>query len=120
MSLATELTDCCTRLLKAERAVSAEVRALKGRVPEMAYGRLQAELCVLTSEANRVKIALGVARMTGELEQMPPPVTAETLELAACVPVVPAFPAHAIKDEREAFKRELQHIGDDTYEEGEP
>lgn len=120
MSLAIDLTDCCDRLLKAERAVSAEVRALKGRVPDATYGRLQAELCVLTSEANRVKITLGVARMTGELDQRPPLVTAERLELAKCVRRDGADLVDGIdvsEPTRRAFAHQLEMIGDDTLRE---
>ena len=116
MSLAVELTDCSTRLLKAERSVSAEVRALRGRIPDAVYGRLQTELCVLTSETNRVKILLGSMRMIGDLEQIPPPVTVESLELAECVRKAPMLPAHPLRDERDRFALELRHIGDDTLD----
>ena len=82
MSLAIDLTDSCDRMLKAERALSAEVRALRGVIPDVVYGRVQAALCEVTSEANRVKITLGAMRMAGDLDQRPAPVTAESLELA--------------------------------------
>lgn len=116
MSLATDLTDCQKRLSEAERATSAELRRLRNIVPPAVYNEMQAQLCIVASEGNRLKMLLGSLRMIGELEQMPPPVTADRLELASFVPVVPMVPAHPIRDEREAFKLELQHIGDDTLE----
>lgn len=119
MSLAIEITRCQERLQEAGRKASAECRRLREIVPAEMYDELMLQLCVFASETNQLKVLLGSLRMIGELEQRPPPVTAESLELAGCVPVVPAFPAHPLRDEREAFRRELQHIGDDTYEEGE-
>lgn len=81
MSLATDLTQCQETLAKAERAMSARMRELRPLMPPEIYSDLQVQLCVIASEVTRLKINLGCLRMTGDLEQRPPAVTAETLEL---------------------------------------
>lgn len=85
MSLAIDLTDCQKRLSEAEKATSAELRKLRNVVPPAIYGMMQAHLCSVASETNRLKVLLGSLRMIGELEQMPPLVTTDGLELAAFV-----------------------------------
>lgn len=117
MSLAIDLTSNQVEIEKAERAAAELLRGLKGRIPAEFYSQIQVQHCIIASEATKLKTNLGALRMMGELEQRPPPVTAESLELARFVPVVPAFPAHAIRDERAAFALELRHIGDDTLAE---
>lgn len=111
MSLATDLTECQRRISAAEKTVSASLRQMRNIAPPAVYGEMQAQLCVIASESNRLREYLGVMRMVGDLEQMPPPVTTESLELAAYVPMLPL---HEIRDERAAFAKELEHIGDDT------
>ena len=130
MSLAIDLTTCQSRLAESGRAASALVRELKGKILPAVYDELMLRMCEIAAEYNQFKVLLGVMRMAGEMEQRPPEVTVERLELAGCVvperdrihkthevvPVVPAFPAHAIKDQSAAFARELQLIGDDTLQ----
>jgi hypothetical protein len=116
MSLAIDLTDCQRRLSEGQKAISAELRKLRDVVPPAIYGMMQAHLCSVASETNRLKVLLGSLRMIGELEQMPPPVTLERLELAKCVASVPMLPLHEIRDESAAFARELARAGDDTLD----
>ena len=113
MSLATDITECQRRIAAAERATSAALRGLRNIVPPAAYNAMQAQLCIIASESNRLREYLGVMRMVGELDQMPPPVTTESLELAAYVPMLPL---HEIRDERAAFAKELAIIADDTLD----
>ena len=132
MSLATDLTRCQERLAGAELKASAEARKLKAVAPPVVYSELMLQLCNVAAEVNRFHNLLGSMRMAGDLEQRPPPVTVESLELAGCVPqvhvvgsaaevdeisetrVVPFFPAHEIVDQSAQFALELAHIGDDT------
>lgn len=81
MSLATDLTQCQERLVESGRRASAEVRRLKGTAPAPVYDELMLQLCNVTAEANRLKALLGTLRMLGELEQRPPVVKVEDLEL---------------------------------------
>lgn len=81
MSLATDLTQCQERLAEAGLKASAEARKLRGRVPVEIYDELMLQLCGIAAGANELKTYLGSLRMIGELEQRPPPVTAESLEL---------------------------------------
>ena len=111
MSLGIDLTNNRLRILEAEKEASRLLRAARGVVPPVVYGDLQVQLCIIASELEKLKVNLGTLRMIGELEKMPPTVTAERLELAQCVPMVPA---HVIRNERAAFALELQRIGDDT------
>lgn len=85
MSLTTDLTQCQARLAEAGRKASAEVRKLKTTAPAVILNELLLQLCVFASETNQLKALLGALRMTGELEQRPLPVTAESLELSQCV-----------------------------------
>lgn len=114
MSVAIDLTNNRNRILEAEQEASRLLRAARGVVPPVVYADLQVQLCIIASEVEAMKVNLRTLRMIGELDQVPPPVTAERLELAQCVPMVPA---HAIRDQRAAFALELQHIGDDTLRE---
>lgn len=114
MSLATELTNIQKRMTEAEQKASAFLREHKAVIPPTVYSELQLHLIVVASEATKLKITLGSMRMVGDLDQQPPEVTAESLELAECVPMIPR---HPIIDQREAFALELQHIGDDTLSE---
>lgn len=114
MSLATDLTSNQQRLSEAERDASALLRRCKAVIPPEVYTGLQLHLIVIASETTKLKINLGAMRMTGELDQQPPPVTAERLELAQCVPMVPK---HALRDESAAFALELRNIADDTLSE---
>lgn len=111
MSLAIDLTNNQAEIEKAEREASALLRRYKAVMPPMLYSELQLKLCVIASEGTKLKGNLGTLRMIGELEQRPPAVTVETLELAEFVPMVPG---HPIRDESAAFARELEQIGDDT------
>ncbi len=115
MSLATELTQCQETLMSAERAASAQLRALRGIVPPNLYSELQVQLIIIASEATRLKVCLGSLRMIGDLEQRPPPVTAETLELAQCGRRDSASPAPCSERDFEHFKHDLAVIGDDTF-----
>lgn len=81
MSLATDLTACQQRLQEAGRKASAEARRMRGLVPAEMYEELMLQLCAVAAGANELKTYLGSLRMIGELEQRPPPVTAEMLEL---------------------------------------
>lgn len=125
MSLAIDLTQCQARLAEAGQKASAEMRKLKAVAPPEVYAELQLQLCNVAAEAGNLKIYLGTLRMIGELEQRPPEVTADRLELAACMPAaapsVPAFPAHAIEAPGAAFRRALHAANDHTLdEEGQP
>lgn len=138
MSLAIDLTQCQQRLAEAEKKASAEARRLKAVAPPQIYNELMLQLCTVTAEVNKFKTILGAMRMMGELDQRPPEVTAERMELGSGLPldpllhvlptpaavrefsqgrVVPMVPAHALRDQRAAFALELQHIGDDTLKE---
>lgn len=114
MSVAIDLTNNRMRILEAEQEASRLLRAAREVVPPVVYADLQVRLCIIASEVEAMKVNLGTLRMIGELDQVPPPVTAERLELAQCVPMVPA---HAIRDQSAAFALELQRIGDDTLRE---
>ena len=81
MSLATDLTACQQRLQEAGQKASAECRRLKGIAPAEIYDELMLQLCGVAACANELKTLLGTLRMIGELEQRPPEVTAERLEL---------------------------------------
>jgi len=82
MSLAHDLTQCQARLADAGMQASAAARRLKGVAPVPVMSELMLQLCIVASEVNKMKALLGTLRMTGEMEQMPPSVTAERLELA--------------------------------------
>lgn len=112
MSLAIDLTTCQQRIAVACIQASAEARKLKAVAPHAVINELMLQLCIIASESNNFKSLLGSLRMCGDLEQIPPPVTVERLELAECVPM---FPTHAVRDERERFAHELAMIGDDTF-----
>lgn len=112
MSLATDLTQCQQRLQEAGLKASAEARKLRGRVPVEIYDELMLALCAVAAGANELKVYLGSLRMIGELEQRPPPVTAESLELAQCIRREPAPPSER---DFERFKHDLAVIGDDTF-----
>ena len=117
MSLATDLTQCQQRLLEAGIKASAEARKLRGQVPVEIYDELMLHLCGIAAGANELKIYLGAMRMTGELEQRPPPVTAESLELAQCVRRDRDDRLDGIdvsETTRRAFAHQLEMIGDDT------
>jgi hypothetical protein len=123
MSLAIDLTQCQARLADASHKASAEARALKAVAPVEIYNELMLQLCALTSETNNLKSLLGSLRMIGELEQRPSPVTAETLELAACMPprqddAAPSlFPDHPVDPPGAAYWRSLRAAGDHTLDE---
>lgn len=114
MSVAIDLTNNRKRILEAEQEASRLLRAARGGVPPMVYADLQVQLCIIASEVEGMKVNLASLRMIGELDQVPPPVTVDRLELARCVPMVPE---HPIRDQSAAFALELQHIGDDTLRE---
>ena len=99
--------------MDAERAASARLRGLKGMVPPEIYSELQVQLIIIASEATRLKVCLGSLRMIGALEQRPPPVTVESLELSAFC----GRSDHGAPAERdfEHSKRDLAVIGDDTF-----
>lgn len=113
MSLATDLTQCQARLAEAGRKASAEARRLRGLVPVEIYDELMLQLIAVTAGANELKTYLGSLRMMGELEQRPPPVTAESLELAQCIRREPV--AAPTERDFERFKHDLAVIGDDTF-----
>lgn len=115
MSLAADLTQCQQRLQEAGLKASAEARKLRGLVPVEIYDELMLHLCGIAAGANELKIYLGAMRMTGELEQRPPPVTVETLELAQCGRRDLASPAACSERDFEHFKHDLAVIGDDTF-----
>jgi hypothetical protein len=81
MSLAMDLTACQQRLQEAGQKASEEMRKLKSVAAPTIYAELQLHLCNVASEVNKLKVLLGSLRMIGELEQRPPAVTAESLEL---------------------------------------
>lgn len=81
MSLATDLTACQQRLQEAGKKASAEARKVRGLVSVEIYDELMLQLCGVAACANELKILIGTLRMIGELEQRPPEVTAESLEL---------------------------------------
>ena len=81
MSLATDLTACQQRLQEAGKKASAEARKVRGLVSVEIYDELMLQLCGVAACANELKILIGTLRMIGELEQRPPEVTAERLEL---------------------------------------
>lgn len=114
MSLAIALTDNQQRIIDAERCASQLLRNARNVIPAAVYSDLQVQLCIMASEGEKLRVNLGALRMLGELDQQPPPVTADRLELASCVPMVPR---HALRDESAAFALELEHIGDDTLTE---
>lgn len=110
MSLATDLTQCQQRLADAGRKASAQCRRLRGVAPVEIYEELMLELCVFASETNQLKALLGALRMTGELEQRPPPVTAESLELFQ--------DARSMEPgTREQFIKSLHRCGDHSLDE---
>ncbi len=94
MSLATELTEIQVRLTQAGRQASEYLRGHKQVIPAEVYNELQLKLITVASEATKLKLALAE--------------------------FVPMVPEHPICDERAAFARELQHIGDDTLNERSP
>lgn len=112
MSLATDLTQCQARLAEAGRKASAATRKLRELVPVEIYDELMLQLCGIAAGANELKVYLGSLRMIGELEQRPPPVTAESLELAQCGR---RRSAHPSERDFEHFKHDLVVIGDDTF-----
>lgn len=116
MSLAIDLTNNQVEIEKAEREASALLRRSRNVIPSAIYAELQLKLCTIAVEGTRLKTNLGTLRMIGELEQRPPEVKAENLELAAFVPMLPK---HPIQDDHERFALELAQIGDDTLKEGE-
>lgn len=111
MSLTTDLTSNQEEIQNAEREASALLRRARALLPPALYNELQLKMCIIASEATKLEMNLGAMRMIGELEQQPPPVTVETLELTQYVP------RHALRDESAAFARELKKIGDDTLTE---
>ena len=147
MSLAIDLTNNQMQIEKGEREASALLRRYKAAIPPEVYTELQLKLMGIASEATKFKINLGVLRMTGEMEQRPPAVTVETLELAGCMPpgvdrihrmdginimtaptrgearqiaaqrIVPMLPEHVMVDDGERFALELKRSGDDTLKE---
>lgn len=78
-----DLTQCQERLAEAGRKASAAVRRLKPLLPVEAYDELMLAHCAVAASSLELKTLLGSLRMTGELEQRPAPVTAESLELFA-------------------------------------
>lgn len=123
MSLAIDLTQCQARLAEAGQKASAEARKLKAVAPPAVYEELMLQLCAVSACANGLKILLGSLRMIGELEQRPPEVTADTLELAGCMPArqveaaLPSlFPNHPVEPAGAAYWRSLRASGDDTLD----
>lgn len=82
MSLAIDLTKNQAEIEAAEREASALLRQARNVIPPAIYAELQLKLCTIACESTRLKTNLGALRMTGDLEQRPPEVRAETLELA--------------------------------------
>jgi hypothetical protein len=130
VSLALDLTQCQQRLAEAGRKASAEARRLRSIAPPPVYDELMLQLCAVAACATELRICLGGLRMIGELEQMPPPVTTESLELASCVPVVPMLVGFSDRgdlidqiDESEAtrarFVQSMHRAGDHTLDEEE-
>jgi hypothetical protein len=120
MSVATDLTQCQARLAEAGRKASAECRRLRGLVPVEIYDELMLQLCAVAAVANELKVCLGALRMIGELEQRPPTVTAETLELADCMRRDQGDLVDRIDESeatRRAFAHQLEIVGDDTLHE---
>ena len=119
MSLAIDLTTCQQRLAVACIQASAEARKLKSVAPAAVYEELMLQLCIFAAESNALKALLGSLRMMGEMEQRPPPVTAEMLELATCVRASDLIDRIDESERtRKAFAHELEMIGDDTMEPG--
>ena len=132
MSLAIDLTNCQSRLAESGRGASAAVRKLKGLVPPAVFDELMLRHCEIAAECTQFKMLLGVMRMTGEMEQRPPEVTTESLELSGYIPramvfpdvdtasqfaakhLVPMLPHDPVHDESELFRRELERSSDDT------
>lgn len=77
---------------------------------------VRACLTTLATLYNAVKLEMTVDAMVGDGEFTAPtgqrPVS--ELGLFATVPAVPMLPTHPIRDERDRFAKELEHIGDDT------
>lgn len=96
MSLAIGLTKNQAEIEAAEREASAMLRQARNVIPPAIYAELQLKLCLIASEGLKLKTNLGALRMTGDLEQRPPEVRAETLELAEFAykmsPGAPMFP----------------------------
>lgn len=114
MSLAMELTNCQARLAESGRKASAEARKLKGLVAPSVFDELMLQLCIFAAESNALKAMLGSLLMMGELEQMPPAVTADSLELAECMRRDLVDGMDVSEGTRRAFAHQLEMIGDDT------
>lgn len=121
MSLAIDLTQCQARLAEAGQKAAAEARKLKPVAPPAIFDELMLHLCAITAGGHELKMLLGSLRMIGELEQRPPEVTAETLELASCMPpgqggdkLPTLFPSHAVEPAGPGYWRSLRAAGDDT------
>ncbi len=82
MSLATDLTSNHTRLKESGQEASEMLRGVKRILPAEIYNELQLQLINIASETTKLGMNLGALRMIGELDQRPPEVTAERLELA--------------------------------------
>lgn len=116
MSLIVDVDQAYLRLADAGPKVSALVREMKGQIPPPVYERLQTELLGVAAGINDLKIALGVARMTGEVEQRPPQNLDEMSALVRVPlpPTVSPFPKHAVKPPDERYRQALRAAGDDT------
>ena len=91
MSLAIDLTKNQAEIEAAVREASALLRQARNVIPPAIYAELQLKLCTIACEGTRLKTNLGALRMTGDLEQRPPEVRAETLELGRGVPFTPGI-----------------------------
>lgn len=89
MSLATDLTSNHTRLKESGQKASEMLRGVKRLLPAEIYNELQLQLINIASETTKLGMNLGALRMIGELDQRPPEVTAERLELGMGIPLLP-------------------------------
>jgi len=109
MSLAIDLTTNQVEIEKAEREASALLRRARNVIPPAIYAELQLKLCLIASEGLKLKTNLGALRMMGELEQRPPEVRVESLELSE-------WCWGPLKRQDKAFAEQLKRIGDDTLD----
>jgi len=124
MSLAIDLTKNQAEIEAAAREASALLRQARNVIPPVIYAELQLKFCTIACESARLKTNLGALRMTGDLEQRPPEVRAETLELAeyaykppASAPMFPEMGREVKPPSWGDLSRAFLAAGDRTLEE---
>lgn len=125
MSLAIDLTKNQAEIEAAAREASALLRQARNVIPPVIYAELQLKFCTIACESARLKTNLGALRMTGDLEQRPPEVRVETLELAEYMWPMPPMKILPIPesgrdtkpDIAKLWRQSLRRVGDDTLDE---